>query len=118
MFDPPIPLWYGMVCNVLFTCIWFHHEDAVVIKQLQVFVTYSLGGVHTPPKRLRYKPMERDYKATLPPASLLVYYTAVLLSMDLTYATAAYAYGKPIQAQSKQFKRDDLLEQATQRCQR
>ena len=81
-------------------------------------VTYSLGGVHTPPKRLRYKPMERDYKATLPPASLLVYFTAVLLSMDLTYATAAYAYGKPIQAQSKQFKRDDLLEQATQRCQR
>ena len=46
--------------------------------------------------------MERDYKATLPPASLLVYYTAIL-SMDLTYVTTAYAYGRPMQAQSKQF---------------
>ena len=43
--------------------------------------------------------MERDYKATLPPASLLVYY-AVLLSMDLTYVTAAYAYGRPVHAQT------------------
>ena len=43
--------------------------------------------------------MERDYKATLPPASLLVHY-AVLLSMDLTYVTAAYAYGRPMQART------------------
>ena len=43
MFELLIPLWYGMVCDMLFTCIWFHHGDVVVIKQLQVFVTYSLG---------------------------------------------------------------------------
>ena len=48
------------------------------------------------------------YKATLPPASLLVYYAA-LLPVGLAYATAAYAYGKPMQAQNKQFEQGDLL---------
>ena len=67
------------------------------------FCNVQFGGVHsTPPKRPRYKPMERDCPATLPPASLFVHY-AVLLSMDLTYVTAAYAYGRPMQAQNKQF---------------
>ena len=47
----------------------------------------------------------------------LVYYAA-LLPVGLAYVTAAYAYGKPMQAQNKQFKRDDLLRQATQDCQR
>ena len=64
------------------------------------FCNVQFGGVHfTPPKRPRYKPMQRDCPATLPPASLLVHY-AVLLSMDLTYVTAAYAYGRPVHAQT------------------
>ena len=52
--------------------------------------------------------MQRDCPATLPPASLLVYYAA-LLPVGLAYVTTAYAYGEPMQAQNKQFEQGDLL---------
>ena len=81
----------------------FHHGDAVVVKQVQVFVAYSLRGsaLYTdyvgPPALLRYlnwTAATNLQQGTCEPGP------TALLPMGLAYVTTAYTYGRPMHAQT------------------